>query len=76
MSFQIIGHSLNDTDHNILRHILLANSNSIINIYYYDEEQLIQIQDNIDLIITEEEVMAKVRFIAQDDPNRGILIPQ
>lgn len=76
VSFHIIGHSLNDTDHNILRHILLANSNSIINIYYHNEEALVRMQNNIDLIIGEEEVMTKVRFIAQDDPNRGILIPQ
>ena len=31
--------------------------------------------DNIDLIIDEDKVMEKVRFIKQDDPKRGILIP-
>ena len=31
--------------------------------------------NNIDSIIGEEEVMAKVRFIYQHDPNKGILIP-
>ena len=74
--FHIIGHSLDKTDHNILKHILLAKEKSIINIYYHDEDALARMQSNIDLIIGEEEVMAKVRFIKQDDPQRGILIPQ
>lgn len=33
-------------------------------------------KNNIDLIIGKEEVMTRVRFIKQDDPQRGILIPQ
>ncbi len=74
--FHIIGHSLDKTDHNILRHILLAREKSVINIYYHDEEALARMQNNIDLIIGEEEVMSKVRFIAQEAPDRGILIPQ
>lgn len=74
--FHIIGHSLDMTDHSILKHILLAKEKSIINIYYNDEEALARMQNNIDLIIGEEEVMSKVRFIKQDDPKRGILIPQ
>ena len=72
--FHIIGHSLAEADHNILRHILRAREKSIINIYYHNEEALTRMQNNIDKIIGEEEVMAKVRFIAQDDLNRGILI--
>ena len=74
--FHIIGHSLDESDHNILRHILLANKKSVIKIYYHDEEALARMQNNIDLIIGEEEVMSKVRFIKQDDPERGILVPQ
>ena len=74
--FHIIGHSLDKTDHNILKHILLAREKSIINIYYHDEEALARMQSNIDLIIGEEEVMTKVRFIKQDDPERGILVQQ
>lgn len=74
--FHIIGHSLDKTDHSILRHILLANEKSIINIYYHDEDSLARMQNNIDLIIGEEEVMSKVRFIYQHDDKRGILIPQ
>ncbi|MCD8024704.1 MAG: hypothetical protein LUE64_04145, partial [Candidatus Gastranaerophilales bacterium] len=62
-------------DHSIIKHILLAREKSIINIYYHDEEALARMQSNIDLIIGEEEVMAKVRFIYQHDPDRGILIP-
>lgn len=75
-TFHTIGHSLDKTDHNILKHILLAKEKSIINIYYHDEDALARMQSNIDLIIGEEEVMAKVRFINQYDSKRGILIPQ
>lgn len=74
--FHIIGHSLDNTDYNILKHILLANKDSIINIYYFDELNQEKLMHNINQIIGEEEVMAKVRFIKQDDPKRGILIPQ
>lgn len=74
--FHIIGHSLDKTDHNILKHILSASKKSVINIYYHDEEALARMQSNIDLIIGEEEVMTKVRFIKQDDPERGILVQQ
>lgn len=74
--FHIIGHSLDKTDHNILKHILSASEKSVINIYYHDEEALARMQSNIDLIIGEEEVMTKVRFIKQDVPERGILVQQ
>ncbi|MCM1003066.1 MAG: bacteriophage abortive infection AbiH family protein [Candidatus Gastranaerophilales bacterium] len=74
--FHIMGHSLDITDHSILRNILLAKDKSIINIYYNDEEALARMQNNIDLIIGEEEVMAKVKFIKQYDLQKGILIPQ
>lgn len=75
LTFHIIGHSLDKTDHNILKHILSATKKSTIYIYYHDEEALARMQSNIDLIIGEEEVMAKVRFIHQHDPKGGILIP-
>lgn len=74
--FHIIGHSLDGTDHNILKHIFLANTDSIINIYYHDEEAQERLIHKIDYIIGEDEVMAKVRFIHQEDPERGILIPR
>lgn len=74
--FHIIGHSLDEADHNILSHILRAREKSVINIYYHDEEALVRMQNNIDSIIGEEEVMSKVRFIRQDDTKNGILIPQ
>ncbi len=73
--FHIIGHSLDITDRAILKHLLLANDNALINIYYHNEEALARMQSNIDLIIGEEEVMAKVRFIPQHDSKRGILLP-
>lgn len=73
--FHIIGHSLDITDKNILKHILLANPDSLINIYYHTEEAQECLMHKIDSIIGEEEVMEKVRFIHQHDPERGILIP-
>jgi len=74
ITFHIIGHSLDSTDQRILKHILLANQHSRINIYYHDEEAQERLMNNIDSIIGEEEVMAKVRFINQYDSERGILI--
>lgn len=73
--FHIMGHSLDKADHNILKHILLANPKAKINIYYHDEEALDRMQTNIDLIIGEENVMERVSFIYQHDSKRGILIP-
>lgn len=74
--FHIIGHSLDRTDHNILNHILLANNDAKINIYYHNEETQQRLMNKIDSIIGEEEVMSKVRFIHQHDKERGILIPK
>lgn len=71
--FHIIGHSLDTTDRNILRHILLANKNSIINIYFHDDEAQERLINNITKIIDEENVMARVRLIDQHDEIRGIL---
>ena len=71
----MIGHSLDKSDYAILKHIFLAHNDSIINIYYHDEEAQERLINNITKIIGEEEVMAKVRFIHQHDPKRGILIP-
>ena len=71
--FHIIGHSLDKTDHSILKHVLLANKNSKINVYFHDEEAQERMIINITEIIGEEEVMSKVRFIHQHDEKRGIL---
>lgn len=71
--FHIVGHSLDETDHIILEHILNINKNSIIKIYYHDEESHVRLINNIEKIIGEKEVMARVQFIYQHDPQRGIL---
>ena len=71
--FYVIGHSLDKTDHNILKHIFLANKNAVINIYYHDEEAQERLINNITDIIGEEEVMSKVRLIYQHDEKRGLL---
>lgn len=71
--FHVIGHSLDKTDHNILKHVFLANKNAEINIYYHNEEAQERLINNITKIISEEEVMTKVRMIYQHDEERGIL---
>jgi hypothetical protein len=72
-TFHVIGHSLNKTDRNILKHIFTANKNSVIKIYYHNEEAHEKLIHNITEIIGEAEVMAKVRFIHQRDEKRGLL---
>lgn len=74
--FHIVGHSLDETDHKILKHILTINKNSIINIYYHNEETQTKLINKINQIIGEDEVMARVRFIYQHDREKGILIPK
>lgn len=73
--FHVIGHSLDKSDSVILKHIFLAHQDSIINIYYHNEETQEKLINNITEMIGEEEVMSKVRFIYQHDHERGILIP-
>lgn len=71
--FHVIGHSLDETDHSILKHVFLTNKNAVINIYYHNEEAQERLINNATKIIGEEEVMAKVRMIYQHDEKRGIL---
>lgn len=59
-----------------MRHILNVNKDSIINVYYHDEEAQTRLINRINDIIGEEEVMARVRFIYQHDNEKGILIPK
>lgn len=73
--FHIIGHSLDESDRKILKHILDADKNATIKVYYHDEESQERLINNITDIIGEEEVMAKVQFIDQHDEKRGILRP-
>ena len=75
LTFHVVGHSLAESDHNILKHIFKVRKNYKINIYYHNQEALERLINNITDIIDEEEVMAKVSFIYQEDINRGILIP-
>lgn len=75
-TFHVIGHSLDEADHNILRHIFGVKDNSTIKIYYHNQETLERLINNITDIIGEEEVMARVRFIDQEDSKKGILIPK
>jgi hypothetical protein len=74
MTFHVIGHSLDEADHNILKHIFMANKNAEIKIYYHNVQAHDKLIRNITNIIGEEEVMARVRFIGQDDTQNGLLI--
>lgn len=74
--FHVIGHSLDKTDHSILKHVFLAKKNAVINIYYHSEEAQEKLINNITDIIGEDEVMTKVRLIHQHDEKRGILRPK
>ena len=71
--FHVIGHSLDETDKKILKHLFITNKNAIINIYYHDEEAQENYINNITDIIGEKEVMTRVRLIYQHDKTRGIL---
>ena len=74
-TFHVIGHSLDEADHNILRHIFKVRENSTIKIYYHNQEALERLINNITEIIGEEEVMTRVRFVYQHDSKQGILMP-
>lgn len=74
--FYVLGHSLDETDHNILKHVFSANKDAMIRIYYHDEESQERLINNITNIIGEEEVMTRVQFIDQHDEKRGILRPE
>ena len=58
-----------------MKRILDADKNATIKVYYHDEESQERLINNITDIITEEEVMAKVQLIDQEDTKRGILRP-
>ena len=73
-TFHVIGHSLEKTDHIILKHLFQANKNVKINIYYHDEEAQERLINNIKDIIGEEDVMTRVVFIDQYDPIRGLFV--
>ncbi len=72
--FHILGHSLDRSDHNILKYILLPNTDYPIIIYYHNPESHERLITNITEILGEEEVMRRVQFIDQHDPKRGILL--
>ena len=72
--FHVIGHSLDETDHAILKHIFNADKKAPIKIYYHDETVQDSLIDNITEIIEEEAVIARVRLIEQEDPQHGLLL--
>ena len=74
LAYHIIGHSLNETDHDILRHLLNAVEKAPIYIYYYDNEEAHKkLIDNITHILDESSATRRVLFIKQHDEKNGIL---
>ena len=70
IAFCIIGHSLDRPDHVLLKHILCSSyntavRNSLITVYYHDEEARLRLINNIIDIIGEEDVMNRVTFLDQ-----------
>lgn len=62
-AYHIIGHSLNSSDHEILKDILTIVENAPIYIYYYNEETHQDLIDNISEIVEERNVLTRVRFV-------------
>ena len=73
ITFHIIGHSLGETDHDILKEIL-GFQNSRIRVYYHNEEAHRRLKENMIHIIEEEAVKygTRVKFIYQYDPQEGV----
>jgi hypothetical protein len=74
--FYIIGHSLDKSDHYIIKNIFNVNKNSEINIFYHDESSHQNYLNKITDILGEENVDMRVIFRQQHDVNNGILIPK
>lgn len=70
-TFHIIGHSLGEIDHDILREVL-GFQNSRIRVYYHNKEAHCRLKKNIIKIIGKEDVKKRVEFIYQYDPQEGV----
>ncbi|MDR1872319.1 MAG: bacteriophage abortive infection AbiH family protein [Deltaproteobacteria bacterium] len=71
----VVGHSLEKSDHGILKNIFKANNYSKIIIYYYNENSHQKYLDNITEILGEEDVDMRVIFTDLKDKQYGFLIP-
>ena len=71
ITFHIIGHSLGEIDHDILREVL-GFQNSRIRVYYHNKEAHCRLKKNIIKIIGKEDVKKRVEFIYQYDPQEGV----
>ena len=63
----VVGHSLDTSDHAILKHLLMANPNTRVRVYYHSTDHLVAMNHNITTIMGEDAVSEKVRFICQYD---------
>ena len=74
VTFHVIGHSLNNIDHEVLKPMLCIQNtavrNSSINVYYHDEKSKEDLENHMTNIIGKEK-MARVTFINQHDKGRG-----
>jgi hypothetical protein len=70
----VIGHSLNFSDHTILRNIFTINSNTYITIFYHNDESYKKYINNITQILGEDIVSSRVNFKHQHDIIDGFLL--
>lgn len=68
----VVGHSLDTSDHAILKHLLMANPNTRVRVYYHSTDHLVAMTQNITTIMGEDAVTEKVRFIDQSDNKDGV----
>ena len=72
VTFHVIGHSLNNIDHEVLKPMLCIQNtavrNSSINVYYHDEKSKEDLENHMTNIIGKEK---RVTFINQHDKGRG-----
>jgi hypothetical protein len=71
----IIGHSLNKSDHNMLKEIFLANNSANITVFYHNDCSKINLINNITEILGEIDVNSRVKFEYQHNKKTGFLIP-
>ena len=72
----VIGHSLEESDHTMLKKIFIADPKAEIVIFFHSEDAQHRYIYNIRKILGEQDVNNRVKCIYQHDFNGGILIPR
>lgn len=72
----VIGHSLGDSDHDILRHLFCADEDASITIFYHKPYSFEQLINQVHKIIDKDDAATRVSFKYQHDPTFGLLVPK